>query len=165
MACFLGSVWAVWPISPSSVFPTLHKSSFPYSVFLKSWQILTEFSVCPSVPDFTKAALLITEFLDNEYKVVSLLPSTTFFQMQARASCSSLLPECSPTLLALWLPQKHHHHLVFCAGSVAKTRAFSPLSESSLFQGVCLRKEETSLIHTKRQIAVSSMCGWDINIF
>ena len=30
------------------------------------------------------AALLITEFLDNEYKVVSLLPSATFFQTQAQ---------------------------------------------------------------------------------
>ena len=70
--------------SPSSVFQLCISHLFPIPVFLKSWHILIEILSMPtSVPDFTRAALSITEFLDNEYKVVSLLPSTTFFQTQA----------------------------------------------------------------------------------
>ena len=146
MASSLGLCDLVWPMaSPSSV-SQLHVSPlFPILVFLKSWQILTEIlSMSASVPDFTRAALLITEFLDNEYKVVSLLPSTTSFQTQAHLQVAHpYLPACLPTLLAIWLPQKHPPpQLVLpCRALVAKTGALSPLSESS-FQGACLRKKK-----------------------
>lgn len=71
--------------SPSSVFQLCisHFSPIPGVFPQKLANTHLRFSVCQLLCQISLNALLITEFLDNEYKVVSLLPSTTFFQMQA----------------------------------------------------------------------------------